>query len=52
MLVSAMFKAVGATATTWRGTTYRGDRLETVRRAPSVPTPTGTDPIEEPATDA
>ena len=26
MLVSAMFKAVGATGTTWRGTTYHGDQ--------------------------
>jgi len=29
MLVSAMLKVLGASATTWRGTTYRGHRMET-----------------------
>ncbi len=29
MLLSAMLKVLGATSTTWRGTTYRGQSLET-----------------------
>jgi len=27
MLINAMLKLKGRTATTWRGTTYRGDRV-------------------------
>ena len=52
MLVSAMFKVVGASATTWRGTTYRGDRLEAGRAVPLAPAPTAANPIEESVSDA
>jgi len=37
MLFNAMLKLGGTTATTWRGTTYRADKLETT--APSEPRP-------------
>ncbi len=48
MLISAMLKVLGATATTWRGTTYQGDR----RSEPGASTTekgTGT-PVPSPAT--
>ncbi len=34
MLINAMLTRIGATGTTWRGTTYRGRRLETQRGLP------------------
>ena len=37
ILVNAMLKLGGATATTWRGTTYRADKLETPARSKPRP---------------
>lgn len=39
MLVNAMFKSVGATATTWRDTTYRRQRLEATPATVPCPAP-------------
>lgn len=52
MLINAMFKAVGARPTIWRGTTYRGHRLEGQDVVVSHPDATATEAIEEPATHA
>jgi len=52
MLINAMFKAVGARPTTWRGTTYRGHRLEGQDAVASHSEPAAAKGIEEPATHA
>jgi chlorobactene glucosyltransferase len=42
MLINAMFKVTGASRTTWRGTTYQGDRLvDTGDTADREPKPAG-----------
>jgi chlorobactene glucosyltransferase len=46
MLMSAMFKSIGAGATTWRGTTYRGHRLVETTADTDRPV---TDGLREPA---
>ena len=51
MLVSAMFKALGATGTTWRGTTYHSDQ-PAVEPPASEPEPAAPPPVEEPAAHA
>lgn len=52
MLINAMFKVVGARPTTWRGTTYRGHRLEGQGVVGAHSDAAATKAIEEPATHA
>lgn len=57
MLASAFLKSLGATCTTWRGTTYQGDRLAPAGSTPtprpqSEPPPIITKPLKEPSANA
>ena len=51
MLISAMLKVLGATSTTWRGTTYRGQRLE-IGAGESAQARVPVDAVEESASHA
>ena len=52
MLVNAMFKTTGVTRTTWRGTTYRGDRLENETVRHKEPQASAPQPAKETAANA
>ncbi len=45
MLASAFLKSLGATSTTWRGTTYQGDRLASAGSTPSPLPESESDPV-------
>jgi hypothetical protein len=47
MLVNAIFKVIGTSTTTWRGTTYHRERLAGAETAPSTPEPAMPGPIAE-----
>ncbi len=49
MLVSALFKVLGATSTTWRSSTYRGGRTVRPSEIAACNPPVRAEPIQEPA---
>lgn len=49
MLVNALFKVLGATTTTWRSTTYRGNRTVAQSDNASADRTVGIKPIQDPA---